>query len=363
VSVRRMRWTGAAMMVVMSAALSAAASVAAAQTAPQDGGVPKAPASRAAAQKQDAKQKPAQAPTPPPAAPAEVQVRTLLDRTAVWVADPVTYTVTLTCAPGIDVLDDDLSRDKVKLDGLEITGTESARDAGPNNTTIRTFTYHLTTYHVDQRALTIAPMTARYFRKRPGQGIENATPAGEVQIPGAVVAFRSTLPEDQENYPLRDSRLSGARSRLMAAAQPIGTSLVLIAIVPAMFWMVGLVRERRPKKERRSIRQVQQEERISLDAVRAIDVTTPDGRREAYTKINTLVRDHLRDVCGVPGPSLTAAEVEPALAGRPMRVPAETVAALLAACETARYAPPAALPAPDLCRDAIEQAAQVLAAR
>lgn len=112
------------------------------------------------------------------------------------------------------------------------------------------------------------------------------------------------------------------------------------------------------------MRQVHQEERTSLDAVRAIDVTTADGRREAYTKINVLVRDHLRDVCGVPGPSLTAAEIEPALAaGRATRVPAETVTALLAACETARYAPPAALPPADACRDAIEQAAQVLAAR
>ncbi len=298
-----------------------------------------------------------------PAAPPDVQVRTSLDRTAVWVADPVTYTVTITCAPGIDVLDDDLSRDKLKLDGLDVTGTEATRDAGPGETTIRTFRYHLTTYHVDQRALKIGAMSARYYRTRPGQGIENAAPAGEVQVPGAVIAFRSMLPEDQDSYPLRDGRAAGARPPLMAAAQPIGTGLVVVAIVPALFWVVGVVRERRPKKERRSIRQVQQEERTSLDAVRAIDVTTSDGRREAYTKINMLVRDHLRDVCGVPGPSLTAAEVEPALAGRATRVPAETVTALLAACETARYAPTTALPSADACRDAIEQTAQVLAAR
>jgi len=346
-------------------AVCVAATGAAAQVAGRDGAPPKPAAETKAKPAADAKQKSAAPPAAPApnAASADVQVKTLLDRTAVWVADPVTYTVTLTCAPGIDVLDDDLSRDKVKLDGLEVTGTESARDAGPGGVTIRTFKYHLTSYHVDQRALTIAPMTARYYKKRPGQGIENAAPAGEIQIPGAVIAFRSMLPEDQETYALRDSRAASPRSRLMAAVQPIGTGLVLVAIVPALFWMIGVVRERRPKKERRSIRQVQQEERTSLEAVRAIDVTTPDGRREAYTKINTLVRDHLRDVCGVPGPSLTAAEVEPALAGRPTRVPAEAVTALLAACETARYAPPAALPAADACREAIEQAAQLLAAR
>jgi hypothetical protein len=209
--------------------------------------------------------------------------------------------------------------------------------------------------------LTIAPTPVRYYTTRAGQGIENAAPAGEVQVPGAVIAFRSMLPEDQEAYPLRDGRAAGSRPRLMAAAQPVGTALVLVAIVPAFFWVAGAVRERRPKKERRSLRQVQQEERTSLDAVRAIDLTTADGRREAYTTINLLVREHLLEVCGVPGPSLTAAEVEPALAGRPSRVPAETVAALLTACETARYGPPGSLPPADACRDAIEQAAQVLA--
>jgi hypothetical protein len=319
---------------------------------------PVPPAHRAAVPKP-----PADAAPPAPPASPDVHVRTSLDRTAVWVADPVTYSVTFTCAPGIDVLDDDMSREKLKLDGLDVTGTEAARDAGPGGTTIRTFRYHLTTYHVDQRALKIAPMSARYFRKRPGQGVENAAPAGEVQVPGAVIAFRSTLPEDQDNYPLRDGRAAGVRSRLTAAAQPVGTGLVIVSIVPALFWVVAAVRVRRPKQARRSARQVQQEERTTLDAVRAIDVTNPEGRREAYTKIDALVREHLLEVCGVPGPSLTAAEVEPALAGRPMRVPVETVTALLAACETARYAPPAALPPPDACRDAIEQAAQVLAAR
>jgi len=307
-----------------------------------------------------AEKKEAEEAAPTKAASADVQVRTSLDRTAVWVADPVTYTVTITCVPGIDVLDDDLARDKIKLDGLEIVGTSSARDPGPNGATIRTFAYHLTTYHVDQRALTIGATTVRYYKTRAGQGVDSATPAGEVQVPGAVIAFRSMLPEDQDAYPLRDGRAAGARPRLMAAAQPVGTALVLVAIVPALFWVAGAVRERRPKTERRSLRQVQQEERTSLDAVRAIDVTAAEGRREAYTKINLLVREHLLEVCGVPGPSLTAAEVEPALAGRPSRVPAETVAALLAACETARYAPPASLPPADACRDAIEQAAQLL---
>jgi hypothetical protein len=298
--------------------------------------------------------------------PADVVIDASLDRTAVWVADPITYTVKIVCAPGIDVLDDDLSRDKLNLDGLEVTGTEASRDPGPGGTTIRRFRYHLTSYHVDQRALKIAPLSFRYYHTRPGQGIDTGTPAGDAEVPGAVVAFRSMLPEDQETYPLRDGRTSATRPRLLAAVQPVGVGLVVASIVPVLFWMAMLVRERTPRKERRSSRQMHAEERTTLETVRALDVSAPDARRDAYTKINSLVRDHLRDVCGIAGPSLTPAEIEPALSALPARarrVPIETVTALLTECDAARYAPPDALPSADACRAAVDQAAQVLAAQ
>jgi hypothetical protein len=294
---------------------------------------------------------------------ADASVRTFLDRTAIFVADPVTYTIEITCAPGVDVLDDDLSRDRLKVEGLEVTGTETTRDAGAGGTTVRRFRYHLTTYRVDQRALKIDGMSVRYYRKRPGQGLESATPAGEAQVPDAIVAFRSVLPDDQETYLLRDRRAAAVRPRLAGAAQPIGVGLVVASIVPALLWMIALVRARRPATDRRSSRQVQQEERTSLESVRAIDLSAADLRRDAYTKINALVRDHLHDVCGIAGRSLTPAEIGPALSSRATRIPVETVAALLAACDAARYAPAELLPSADACRAAIDQAAQVIAVR
>jgi hypothetical protein len=296
----------------------------------------------------------------------DAAVRTFLDRTAVFVADPVTYTIEITCAPGVDVLDDDLSRDKLKVEGLDVTGSETTRDAGAGDTIVRRFRYHLTTYRVDQRALKIGGMSVRYYRKRPGdgaRGVEGSTPAGEAQVPGALVAFRSMLPDDQDAYPLRDRRAAAVRPSLAAAAQPIGVGLVVASIAPALLWIPALVRGRRPRTERRSIRQVQQDERTSLESVRAIDLTAAELRRDAYTKIDALVRDHLRDVCGIAGRSLTPAEIGPALSPRATRIPVDTVTALLAECDAARYAPPGLLPSADACRAAIDQAAQVLAAR
>jgi len=309
-------------------------------------------------------------PAPPPPAPAgaaektpPVTVRTSLDRTAVWVADHVTYTVDVACAPGVDILDEDLSKDKLKLDGLELLGSRTAVEAGPGGGTLHHFTYTLATYDVDVPELKIAPIDLRYFVKRPGQRIEDAAPAGEVQVPGAVVAYRSMLPDAQDDYDLRDSPPPAARLRRFALAGPVGLGLVIASMVPVGFVVAAGVRRRRQPSVRRSARQVRQEEQTTLEALRAIDLATVDGRREAYSRMNELVRAHLRDTCGVAGPSLTPLEVEPALAGRATAVPAGTVTALLAACELARYAPPAALPSIAQCRAAVDQTAEVLAAR
>jgi hypothetical protein len=344
------RTAGTALAVVLACALGARP--ASAQD-PREAIAAKSPADmKAAAAGQAAK------PAEPP-----IQVRTSLDRTAMWVGDRVSYGVDVTCTKGVDILDDDLSKDKVKLDGLELLNTEASTESGPHDTTIHHFRYTVTTYHVDQPELKIAPLTLRYFVKRPGQRIEDAAPAGEVQVPGAVIAYRSMLPDAQENYPLRDMPHPQPRRRRFALAQSLGLGLVVASIVPFGFVAAGAVRRRAQAAPHRSAKQVRQEEQTSLEALRAMDLSTIDGRREAYSRMNDLVREHLRDVCGIAGQSLTPAEVEPALAARATAVPAGTVTTLLAACELARYAPAQALPSADQCRTAMDQAAEVLAAR
>ena len=103
----------------------------------------------------------------------------------------------------------------------------------------------------------------------------------------------------------------------------------------------------------------------------------------AYDAISAAVRDHVAGASGVPAASLTAAELDGALEavdshrslrpafdsrrslrpGGRSKVPRETVASLLAACDAARYGPPAALPSAQECRDALATAEQVLAGR
>lgn len=290
-------------------------------------------------------------------------VRASVDRTAVWVGDRVTYTIEFVCPKGTDVLEDNLAKDKLKLEGMDIVSTDSSRTEGADQSVTRQFRYVLTTYSVTTPTLRVAPFPVRYYATRPGQRLQESAPAGEVSVPGTVLAFRSTLPEAQATLALRDNRPSVQRNAMYSLAQPVGIGLVVVSIVPAVVWGIAFVARRRRRAGGQSVRKARRNERESLEAVKSIDVRNPEGRREAYTQIDAIVREHLGHVAAVTGRSLTPQEVGPALAGRKTRVAPEDVGALLAECERARYAPVAAMPSEDACREAMTRAEQFVSSR
>jgi len=306
----------------------------------------------------------ARAQTGPPT--NDVIVRAAVDRTAMWVADRVTYTIDITCKRGVDILVDDLSRDRLKLDGLEILENDTDRRTISGDDTAYTFRYVLTTYRTDMPTLTIAPLAVRYAVRRAGEPLVETPPAGEVQVPGAAIALRSALPDDAEVSGIRSDRPPHQRPRRFAVLPAIGIGLVIVSIGPVLFAAVAFARRSRSDvvkelpRARRSDRTTLRDERESLDAVRAIDVDTIDGRREAFTRLDAIVRDHLGRVSGLDGASLTPAEVSAASASNGAKVPAELVAAVLATCEIARYAPPSAIPTADACRDAITKVEEII---
>ena len=292
----------------------------------------------------------------------DVEVRSSVDRTALWVGDRATYTIDLTCKRGVDVVAADASRDKLKLEGLEVVDATTDRRAGRDGATIYQFRFVLTTYRTDAALLKIAPLTIRYAVRRAGQRMEDAAPAGDVQAPGATLAFRSVVPDDADVGGIRSDKSPHPRAARFSATQPIGIGLVIVSIVPALIAVLSLARRARLPRLRRSPRAVRQEERESLETVRAIGVETVERRREVFTKLDALVRQHLRDACGVPGPSLTPPEVPLVLATTRTSVPAELVASVLGTCELARYGPPHVMPSADACRDAIENVSRIIEA-
>ena len=101
------------------------------------------------------------------AQPPAVHARAFVDRTAIWVGDHVTYTVEIVCPRGFDVLLDDLSKDKLKLDGLDALATDSSQTTAADGTTTHDFRYVLTTFHVDMPSVSVAPFSVRYYLSRP----------------------------------------------------------------------------------------------------------------------------------------------------------------------------------------------------
>ncbi len=305
---------------------------------------------------------PAQGQDAPGAAGGAIQVATRLDRTAMWVGDRVTYVVDVQCGRGTDVLATDLGKDRLTLDGLEVVSSDMEQLAGPEGTFYRV-SHTLTTTVVDQALLRVAPFTLRYYVKRPGQRVEDAAPAGEVTVPGAVIARRSVLPDEASAQMLRDAREPAPRPVAYRLARPVGLGLVLVSLVPALVWAGGGLRRWWRRPSRRRGRAVRRSERGSLEAVRALDLATREGRRAAYDGIESLLRRHATDAWGIDRSGLTSAELAEEVARTRPGLPADRIRALLGECERARYAPVHLWPSRDDCGAALDEAARLLGQR
>src|SRR5207248_2913423 len=80
---------------------------------------------------------------------AAVQVRASVDRTAVWVGDRVTYSVDIVCGKGVEILLDDVAKEKLRVNGLDIVSSDSTTTTDASERTTYRLRYVLTTYRVD----------------------------------------------------------------------------------------------------------------------------------------------------------------------------------------------------------------------
>jgi hypothetical protein len=300
-------------------------------------------------------------------APASVtppRVTSSVDRTAIWIADRVVFGVEIVCAPGVDILLDDVAKEKLRANGLEAVSSDTSVTTDADGRTTHKLRYVLTTYRVDNGSPSIEPMSVRYYARRPGERLQDVAPAGDVQVPGAILAFRSTLPENQAELAIRDGRTAPARGTFFARAAQIGLALAIVALAPAAALAVAAVRRRTAGKPvRRSSRQAKQDQRAMLERLRALDVSSPEDRRRACDEIGTAVRGYVASHAHVPAAALTASEIDAALTTRGSRIPRETVVSLLTVVDEARYRPASAPLSAEACRDAIASAEQVLAGR
>lgn len=294
----------------------------------------------------------------PPA--QEVEARAWVSKTALWVGDHVTFTVELACAPNVDILTDDLAKEKLRLDGLEMIAAETERSAqNPEGVTYRV-RYELATYEVGAPSLGIGELTVRYYVRRPGQRVEDAAPAGQIRIPGAQLAWRSTIPDEAPALGLRDARPPADLPVALAIARPLGLGLIVLTAAPVVLWGASLVRRARPRRVRRRRREAQTLMRSTLDELQALDVSAAASRREAYGRLDALLRQLAANAAGISAQALTPPEIVERLRANGSALPAETVGALLEECEQARYGPPSRLPSAERLREAIATTEQLV---
>jgi hypothetical protein len=323
-------------VLALSALLVAYAFIAGAQQAPPPGAqqrpqltgqtrTPSAPRSAAAPR----------ANTPPP-----VEVRTSVSRTAVWVGDPVTYSIELRCAPQVDIVLEDLATERLKVDGVDIRDVVIDRDVSePGRLTYRV-KYSLVTFNVEAPALKIGEIPVRYSIRQPGQRPEEPVPpSGEVRIPPLTLALRSTLPDMEVPAQIRDGRALRPLPRRLALAQPIGIGLLIVAAAPVGLLLFNLGRRASRLRARGPRGFTRRARRASLEEIKALDTGSPSGHREAYARLDALIREHARQTTGAAAAALTPSELAGAVADPDKFRYLERIQTLLAECERAKYAP------------------------
>jgi hypothetical protein len=285
----------------------------------------------------------------------DVRVHTSLSQTALWAGQLVTYTVTLACRPTVDILQGDLDADKLSLEGLHVVRQSLDRRLTNDGTTQYVVTYHLTTFEPGAEKVGISDWTVRYAI---GAAAGASAPAQEVRVPGAVLAWRSALPDEPRTLDLRGDRDVEPMPGWWRYARSIALGLISVAVFAVGALVATRVVSRRPRdKRRRARRDVARDLQSALNELGDTDVSTPAARVRAYEKLETAIRRHAAEVTTLPAASLTPAEFRQRANGTPFSV--DELSRILENCQRARFAPLERVPDAADFRATLELATQL----
>jgi hypothetical protein len=303
---------------------------------------------------------PAQEAAPPPTG-RDVDVSIWTSRTALFVGDQVTLRVEFSCSPGVEILTEDLSRERLKTDGLDVLSASTSRDTTSAERSIQRVEYVLATYRPTTNLVTVEPLNVRYYRRQPGQRAEDAVPAGELTVSAVQFPVRSTLDNGiEDSYP-RDTKRPVRASAYTPFVRPVALGLILLSIVPVGLQGVALFRRWQQPTARRRARDARAASRLAIKELQDLDVSSDTACQEAYNRLDSVVRGHLANTAGVPAPALTPAEVAAGLGeGKRKGAPADVVRSILEDCQRVRYGPPDSGPAREGWHDLLRRAEQVL---
>jgi hypothetical protein len=297
---------------------------------PKTGAAP--PPTKGAARQRPAP--PAATPAPPP---SDIRVRSYLTQTAAWVGDPVSFVIEIDAAPGIELVTSDLLPEKLVVEGLELGAADTATTERADGW--RTFRYAYRTTPWDTAPpKQVGPLTLRFRRPVTASTASGASAANEIEVPGATLSMRSTLPDDGIADGARDRAASYLMPPWLGWFRPIGLGLVALGIAPVVLWLAARVRQPRQRVPRASSRTLQARVAAMFRELAIIDTSSGDGCRRAYDRLDGDLRTYVAEATRVPAAALSAGELRTRL-GNAARVPVAEVCDALAECERARYGP------------------------
>jgi hypothetical protein len=263
-------------------------------------------------------------------------ITTRLDRTAIWVGDPVEYTIEVIHPRSVQFALDNLKKEDISLPPFVVRAIQAEEREWRDNQKLLQVVLHLTTYESGKPDLMIPPVALYYF-KRDSALSEKEARAQAIRIPPQKIALRSTLSAGPN------------RLREFKEIRPVEITLAIGALVLGLIGM-GFVMSRaavrlwgvvhRDKAIKRPVsRRVRQRWiRDGLQRIRKMANDSSQDPKRFYAEISQFLRQYLTEWLDVEARGLTPVEAQEALRAAGYNEGfAQEVRTVLEQCEQGQY--------------------------
>ena len=271
-------------------------------------------------------------------------ITTRLDRTAIWVGDPLEYTIEIIHPRAVQFVVDDLKKENLSLPPFVLRDIRAEERDWRDDQKLFEVVLRLTTYESGKPELLVPPVALYYFR-RDGTVSEKEVRAQAIRIPAQKIALRSTLPAGQPKlrefkqiHPLDPTYAIGALVLGLTLMGFVGSQAAL-----GLWRTVHRTKTiKRPASRRVRERWIQE----GLQRIRQIAQAAPRQSQTLYAEIGQFLRKYVTEWLEVEARGLTPGEAEQALQAAGYNGAfAQRVRTVLEQCEETQYGKRDRLPA------------------
>jgi hypothetical protein len=238
-------------------------------------------------------------------------ITTRLDRTAIWVGDPVEYTIEVVHPRSVQFALDNLKKEDIALPPFVVRAIQAEEREWRDNQKLLQVVLHLTTYESGKPDLMIPPVALYYF-KRDTALSEKEARAQAIRIPPQRIALRSTLSAGQnrlrEFKEIRPVELTLAIGALVLGLIGMGFVMSRAAV---RLW--GVVHRDKAFKKPVSRRVRRRWINDNLQRIRKMAQDPAQNPKTFYAEISQFLRRYLTEWLDVEARGLTPMEAQEAL--------------------------------------------------